>query len=182
MARKILKMFARYPSLIHKDEGTNYGVSFPDFPGCVTAGATLEEAYQLAEEALQFHIEGMLEEGLDLPNPTSLDDVVALGEQEGAVVVTMVRTRIPTRSRRINITIDEGLLKVIDAAAAARSMNRSAFLAEGARLLAETTRKPIRYDERLEHAVRTEVAEGRARYPSQKQRRRGVKPKGKTRT
>nr|WP_312038822.1 type II toxin-antitoxin system HicB family antitoxin [Pseudorhizobium tarimense] len=46
--------------LIHKEEGSDYGVSFPDFPGVVTAGVTLDEARHLAEEALSFHVEGCL--------------------------------------------------------------------------------------------------------------------------
>ena len=41
-----------YIALIHKDEGSDYGVSFPDFPGCVTAGASLDEARGMAEEAM----------------------------------------------------------------------------------------------------------------------------------
>jgi predicted RNase H-like HicB family nuclease len=43
---------AEYIALIHKDPDSDFGVSFPDFPGCVTADATLEEARALAAEAL----------------------------------------------------------------------------------------------------------------------------------
>ena len=95
------------------------------------------------------------------------------------MVVTMVRTRIPTRSRRINITIDEGLLKVSDAAVAARSMNRSAFLAEGARLLVESAQEPVRYDERERKELRSGAAEGRGRYSPKKHPIRRAKPKGR---
>ena len=52
-----------YIGLIHKDPGSEYGVSFPDFPGCVTAGVSLEEARIMAQEALTLHVEGMLEDG-----------------------------------------------------------------------------------------------------------------------
>ena len=52
-----------YIGLIHKDTGSEYGVSFPDFPGCVTAGVSLEEARVMAQEALTLHVEGMLEDG-----------------------------------------------------------------------------------------------------------------------
>jgi predicted RNase H-like HicB family nuclease len=41
-----------YIAYLHKDRGSDYGVSFPDFPGCITAGKTLEEASRLAPEAL----------------------------------------------------------------------------------------------------------------------------------
>jgi len=53
-------------------------VSFPDFPGCVTAGKTLEEARRLAVEALEMHIAGMIEDGEELPEPAALDDLTQI--------------------------------------------------------------------------------------------------------
>ena len=47
---------AGYVALIHKDEGTSYGVSFPDVPGCISAGETLGEAVANAGEALAGHL------------------------------------------------------------------------------------------------------------------------------
>ena len=47
----------KYIALIHKEENTDYGVSFPDFPGCVSAGETLEQVKMLAQEALISHID-----------------------------------------------------------------------------------------------------------------------------
>lgn len=63
----------QYIALIHKEPGSDYGVSFPDFPGCVTAGADLDAARGMAEEALAFHVEGMAEEGEPLPEPSTLE-------------------------------------------------------------------------------------------------------------
>ena len=51
-------MGRQYIGLIHKDTDSDYGVSFPDFPGVITAGATLDDARALAEEALSFHSRG----------------------------------------------------------------------------------------------------------------------------
>lgn len=65
-----------YLAIIHKDPDSDFGVSFPDFPGCVTAGGTLEEARVMAHEALTFHIEGMIEEGWDIPAPSSFETVM----------------------------------------------------------------------------------------------------------
>jgi predicted RNase H-like HicB family nuclease len=45
-----------YIAHLHKDRKSDFGVSFPDFPGCVAAGRTLEEARRMAIEALAFHI------------------------------------------------------------------------------------------------------------------------------
>jgi predicted RNase H-like HicB family nuclease len=46
----------QYIALIHKDAGSDYGVSFPDLPGCVTAGLDLDDARRMAEEALALHL------------------------------------------------------------------------------------------------------------------------------
>ena len=74
-------MSTRYPALIHKEEHSDYGVSFPDFPGCITAGETLEEAYQMAEEALQVHIEGMQTEKLTAPPRPPWTPLTFLGKK-----------------------------------------------------------------------------------------------------
>ncbi len=65
-----------YIEIIHKDTDSKYGVSFPDFPGCVTVGATLEEAKDMAVEALAFHIEGLIEDKETIPAPASFNDVM----------------------------------------------------------------------------------------------------------
>jgi predicted RNase H-like HicB family nuclease len=61
---------------IHKDPESSYGVSVPDLPGCITAGDTIEEALAMAREAITLHLEGMLEDNLELPEPTK--DIEAL--------------------------------------------------------------------------------------------------------
>ncbi|MBV8450385.1 MAG: type II toxin-antitoxin system HicB family antitoxin [Hyphomicrobiales bacterium] len=45
-----------YIALIHKDRESDFGISFPDFPGCISAGSTLEEAASMAAEALSGHV------------------------------------------------------------------------------------------------------------------------------
>ena len=46
-----------YIALVHKEPNSDFGVSFPDLPGCVTAGKTLDEARAFASEALELHLE-----------------------------------------------------------------------------------------------------------------------------
>jgi predicted RNase H-like HicB family nuclease len=60
----------QYIALIHKDAGSDYGVSFPDIPGVVTAGKSLDDARAMAEEALALHIEGLVEDGEAIPEPS----------------------------------------------------------------------------------------------------------------
>jgi predicted RNase H-like HicB family nuclease len=119
---------ASYIGLIRKDAGSDFGVDFPDFPGCVTAGSTIEEARQLAEEALQMHVEGMTEDGEALPAPSSLDAIMADPANADAVAFLVTLAEAADRAVRINITLPERLLRRIDA----RARNRSAFLARAA--------------------------------------------------
>ncbi len=65
-----------YIALIRKDPSSDFGVDFPDFPGCITAGRCLDEARAMAREALGLHIEGMLTDRTPLPEPSSLDAVM----------------------------------------------------------------------------------------------------------
>jgi predicted RNase H-like HicB family nuclease len=74
-----------YIAYLHKDKNSDYGVSFPDFPGCVTAGSTLEEARSMAAEALALHVAGMREDGEEVPEPSTLDDLRAHPAMKGAV-------------------------------------------------------------------------------------------------
>ena len=53
-----------YIAYLHKEKDSDFGVSFPDFPGCITAGRTLEDARRMAVEALALHIQGMAEDGI----------------------------------------------------------------------------------------------------------------------
>ncbi|HEX8311709.1 MAG TPA: type II toxin-antitoxin system HicB family antitoxin [Chthoniobacteraceae bacterium] len=111
-----------YPAQIEGHEGA-YGVWFVDFPGCVSAGKTMREALQGAEEALALHITGMIEDGEDIPQPSEAEP------KKGAVAVGVVPATMPGRKRRVNVTLDEGVLAAIDAIAD----NRSDFLERAAR-------------------------------------------------
>ncbi|MBM3329981.1 MAG: type II toxin-antitoxin system HicB family antitoxin [Calditrichaeota bacterium] len=60
----------RYLIVIEKADG-NYCAYSPDVPGCVAAGETPDETAREMQEAIRFHQEGLLEDGLPLPEPTS---------------------------------------------------------------------------------------------------------------
>jgi predicted RNase H-like HicB family nuclease len=72
----------RYAVIIEAGE-RNYSAYVPDLPGCIATGHTLDEVKRVMREAIAFHIEGLREEGLPVPPPTSLCEYVEL--QEGAV-------------------------------------------------------------------------------------------------
>ena len=65
----------RYAVVFERSK-TGYAAYVPDLPGCVTTGRTLEETKELIREAIAFHLEGLREEGLPIPEPTSLADYV----------------------------------------------------------------------------------------------------------
>jgi predicted RNase H-like HicB family nuclease len=60
----------RYAIVIEKAEN-NYSAYVPDLPGCVATGTTVEEVDSQIREAIEFHLEGMREDGLPFPNPSS---------------------------------------------------------------------------------------------------------------
>jgi predicted RNase H-like HicB family nuclease len=60
----------RYAIVIEKAEN-NYAAYVPDLPGCVTTGGTIEETEQRIREAIEFHIRGLREDGLPIPEPSS---------------------------------------------------------------------------------------------------------------
>ena len=80
-----------YIGLIHKEPNSDYGVSFPDLPGCITAGCTLEEARAMAAEALTLHIEGMAYSDMEIPQPSSADAVVAHPDACDAIALLVVK-------------------------------------------------------------------------------------------
>lgn len=124
---------ADYIALIHKEPTSDYGVSFPDFPGCVTAGATLDEARREAAEALAMHIDGMIEDGEAIPEPSSLEDVMAERENREAVAFLVPALARQARAVRVNITLPEDVLADVDRVAGRQGLSRSAFLARAAR-------------------------------------------------
>ena len=87
-----------YLALVHTDAPDNYGVSFPDVPGCMTAGDTLDEAMENASEALVFHIEGMREDGDPLPRARDIHELRAdaeIADDLSDAIVIAVRVREP---------------------------------------------------------------------------------------
>jgi predicted RNase H-like HicB family nuclease len=122
-----------YIALIHKDADSDYGVSFPDFPGAITAGKTLDEARAMAAEALALHVEGMVADREAVPEPSSLEAVMSDPDNRDGVAILVGVGGLNAKAVRINITIQEDVLREIDAFAKAKGLTRSAFLASAAR-------------------------------------------------
>jgi len=122
-----------YIALIHKDADSDYGVSFPDLPGCVTAGVNLDDAHHMAEEALALHLEGMEADGEPIPEPSSLEAIMAARENHDAVAILVKAPQKATRAVRVNVTVPEDDLERIDRFADEHGYTRSGFLLRAAK-------------------------------------------------
>ncbi|MGA9643175.1 MAG: type II toxin-antitoxin system HicB family antitoxin [Terriglobales bacterium] len=120
-----------YIAYLHKARGSDYGVSFPDFPGCITAGRTLDEASRMAEEALALHIHGMIEDRDPVPEPSRLEDIAKDAARQGAIAF-MVKVEAPDATVRVNITARESQIAKIDELAEAAGMTRSGYMVRAA--------------------------------------------------
>jgi predicted RNase H-like HicB family nuclease len=118
-----------YIALLRKEPTSDFGVDFPDFPGCVTAGKTLEEGRHMAAEALELHVRGMREDGDPIPFPSTLDAIMDDHANRDAVAFLVDVAARPAPSVRINIMLPHDLVAAIDRV----TTNRSRFLAEAAR-------------------------------------------------
>jgi predicted RNA binding protein YcfA (HicA-like mRNA interferase family) len=117
----------------HKEAKSDYGVSFPDLPGCVTAAKTLDEARAMALEALALHLEGMVKDGEAIPDPSSLAEIMADVTNRDGVAILVDAPRQTAKSVRVNITLPDDLLKSIDRQAVKKGLTRSGFLARAAK-------------------------------------------------
>jgi len=116
-----------YIGIIHKDKKSDFGISFPDFPGCISAGKTLDDARASGEDALAFHVRGMIEDGLPIPSPSNLEKTMRKPDFRDGVAV-LVPLRELAKAVRVNVTMTEETLREIDAYAEQHGLTRSGFL------------------------------------------------------
>ena len=121
-----------YPVVIHKESDSDYGVSFPDLVGCVSAGATVDEALSCAKEAAECHIEGLLLDGDELPLPGTIEEYSVDEEYAGGTwaLVQVDMSSLSVKAKRLNITLPERLAHVVDQYAKRHGETRSGLLAQ----------------------------------------------------
>ena len=123
----------QYIALIHKQADSDYGVSFPDLPGVVSAGTTLDEARDMATEALALHLAGLAEDGEDVPAPSSLQDIMQDPANRDGVAVLISTPVADVKAVRVNITMPTDVLDQIDSFAERTGFTRSGFLVQAAK-------------------------------------------------
>ena len=121
-----------YPVIIHKDEGTDYGIIVPDFPGVFSGGETLEKALANVQDAIESFYEG--EENAAPPQPSPLEKALTSEDaQGGAVVLVDVDFDfLEKKAVPVNITLPVWLRNRIDKAAKDAGVSRSRFIAQAA--------------------------------------------------
>ena len=125
---------ANYIAVVHKDAKSDFGVSFPDFPGCITAGSSIDEVKDMAHDALSLHIKGMVEDGETIPAPAKLEDIMDNPDYSDAAAFLIVSvSESKPQTVRVNITVPEDMLRKIDTIAKKRGMSRSSFLVHAAK-------------------------------------------------
>ena len=120
-----------YAIAIEHEPGKAYGVEVPDLPGCFSAGDTLDEAISNAAEAIAFHIEGLLDDGGKIPSPQGVEVHSANPAYAGRIwaLVSIDLATLSGKSKRLNISLPERVIRRIDSAAAKNGETRSGFLA-----------------------------------------------------
>ena len=133
-------MRQRFPAIVVKEPDSDYTVVFPDFPGCIAAGNTVKDALTLAEDALDLHVRGMIDDSEPIPEPGELpssleriDEVIdrkdAMAQGAESFVFALVPVIVPERAQRVNLTFQPDIWADIGREAERRGMSRSAYLA-----------------------------------------------------
>lgn len=125
----------KFPVVLHTDDGIRYGVTVPDISGCFSTGGTLDDALENVKEAIDLHLEGVVEDGQDVPVPRTITEHRANPDFTDGVwaVVDIDVSRFDGRAEKVNITVPRRLLVKIDSYAKAHGATRSGFLVEAAR-------------------------------------------------
>src|SRR3990172_4624710 len=122
----------RYPVVIHKDPKSDYGVTVPDLSGCFSAGATLDEALLEVTEAIECHLEGLLIDGESIPTPQSVEHHQSNPDYADGVwaLVSVDLAKLSGKSKRVNVTLPERVLKLMDKYASDNGETRSGLITQ----------------------------------------------------
>lgn len=143
LSQRVYKMYYYFAQFSPDEENPEtYSVHFPDFPGCITCGDSLEEAMTMAMEALTGYIESEIEDGVDLPAPSDYETAKAKSveyyrELEIPPHPGTLYLLVPADPKlepfvRLNISMQPRLLAKVDRKAKSEGMTRSGFLATAA--------------------------------------------------
>ena len=125
-----------YPIAINKgDKDTAHGIFIPDLVGCFSAADNYQDVFDNAIEAIELHLEGMVDDGDEIPLPSDIDSHIGNPEYDGMTwaLVPVDVNRYLGKSEKINVTLPSRLIHLIDEKVSSnkgRYKSRSAFLAQ----------------------------------------------------
>ncbi len=124
----------RFPIVIHKDEGSGYGVMVPDLPGCFSAGDTLEDALTSSQEAILSHIEVLMMDGKAVPTTLPLEEHQSNEDYAGGfwALVDADISKLSSKRVRVNVSLPARVLAIVDEAAKREGETRSGLLTQAA--------------------------------------------------
>jgi len=124
----------RFPVVLHSDDGIRYGVTVPDLPGCFSAGDSLDKALDSVREAIDLHLQGLCEEGQDLPLPQAVAHYQSHADFAGGIwaLVEVDMARFLDTPENIHIRVPRRILEHIDACAKTLGTSRSDFMVQAA--------------------------------------------------
>ncbi|MCP1121582.1 type II toxin-antitoxin system HicB family antitoxin [Robbsia andropogonis] len=120
-----------YPAYVHPGDGdTAFGIQFPDFPGCFSAADSQNEIPANAQEAVEAHFA----DGEPVPPPSTIARWADSADYADGfwMLIDIDLRKVSSKAVRLNISLPDYLVQRIDAAASARRLSRSAFLAVAA--------------------------------------------------
>lgn len=125
----------RYPVVIHKDPDSDYGVTVPDLPGCFSAGDTIDDALVEVVEAIECHLEGLMLDEVPIPTPKNIEYHRNNPHYRDGIwaLATVDLAKLSGKSRRVNITMPERLLTLMDQYATQHAETRSGLIAQATR-------------------------------------------------
>ncbi len=123
-----------YPAVLERGEKETFGVWFPDFPRCVAAGRSQEQAIGRAQEALARAVEALAENEKPLPEPTPFESIT-LPKDCDFVAFFAVGVEPPDPSERVNVYLSKSLIGRADRRASELGMSRSSFFGYAVSLL-----------------------------------------------
>ena len=124
----------RYPVVVHKDPDSDYGVTVPDLPGCFSSGETMDEALNEVVEAIECHLEGMLMDKEPIPIPKTVEHHQSNPDYADGVwaVVAVDISKLSGKTKRVNITLPERVLTLMDKYATEHGESRSGLITQAA--------------------------------------------------
>jgi predicted RNase H-like HicB family nuclease len=134
-------MNMKFTVVLHTDDGQRYGVTVPDLPGCFSAGDNLDDALLSAAEAIDLHVETLIEDGVDVPVRAPIATHQANPNYANGVwaVVDVPVEKYLGKAEKINITVPQVVLTRIDDYAKRHGLSRSGFLVDAARQVMATS-------------------------------------------